>query len=176
MRAQRSNLVDGAPSRPEIAASPGGLLAMTASRLIHRTSEPGHKVRSISTNSLGGVCCNHFRGSTLTSVGSLPVAATLVGLIRCATDRTIRTLGLTSECSIRLAVTRIAAGQPDGYRRSEFLKALGSDLAVLAARLRRSLSLVSRRPAPTARTAAATPGVPSWSGASGRIFGRLILE
>src|SRR5437868_547274 len=58
---------------------------------------------------------------------------------------------------------------------SEFLKALGSDLAVLAARLRRSLARAPRRPAKAARTAPATPGFTSWSGAGGRVFGRLIL-
>src|SRR5438105_1912913 len=58
---------------------------------------------------------------------------------------------------------------------SEFLKALGSDLAVLAARLQRSLALASRRPAHAARTAAATPGTTSWSSTGGRLVGRLIL-
>jgi hypothetical protein len=42
LRAQRSNLVDNAPTWLEIAASPCGLLAMTRFHLIPRDAETGH--------------------------------------------------------------------------------------------------------------------------------------
>src|SRR5713226_6567148 len=47
LRAPRSNLVDYAPTRREIAASPSGLLAMTGSYLICGTPEPGHQKRPL---------------------------------------------------------------------------------------------------------------------------------
>jgi hypothetical protein len=58
---------------------------------------------------------------------------------------------------------------------SEFLKALGSDLAVLAARLPRSLLPINGPQARAAQTAVATPGVTSWGAASGQAVGRLML-
>jgi len=109
--------------------------------------EPGHKVKiGCNTNFLAGACCTIAGASTLTSVDSSARRGPRWS-VYAMRDRS-NDPNAKSDIGVQhsLGGSRRGAGQPDGCRRSEFLKALGSDVAVLTARLR-SLALARRRPA-----------------------------